>query len=181
MRRRAVRLVLALGLAAAGFLLIPNRWFYKDQQPTRLGRIVNRCWSAVASLGITPSVWPGTPRIGTVTIETLGRRSGRTRANVVTWVEQGNDRYLVSMLGERSEWVRNARAAGGEAVIRHRGRRPVRLAEVPPEARAPILKAYLKRTAMSTRRHLGLDPNAPLEEFARIADRHPVFRIQAAG
>jgi deazaflavin-dependent oxidoreductase (nitroreductase family) len=181
MPRRAVRLVLALGLAIVGFLFIPNRWFYKDQRPTRLGRIVNRCWSALASLGITPSVWPGTPRIGTITIETRGRRSGRTRANVVTWVEQGDDRYLVSMLGERSEWVRYARAAEGSAVIRHRGRRAVRLQEVPTGERAPILKAYLKRTAMSTRHHLGLDPEAPLEEFARIAERHPVFRIEAAG
>jgi hypothetical protein len=36
MRRRAVRLVVALGLAVAGFLLIPNRWFYKERRPTRL-------------------------------------------------------------------------------------------------------------------------------------------------
>ncbi len=177
MRKRVVRLVIALGLAAGGFLLIPSHWFYRNGRPTRAGRIVNRCWSAVASLGITPAVWPGTPRIGTVTIETRGRRSGKTRGQVVTWVEQDGNRHLVSMLGERSDWVRNARAAGGEATIRHRRRQPVRLEEVPAAQRAPILKAYLKRTAMSTRHHLGIDPDAPLEEFQRIAPQHPVFRI----
>ncbi len=177
MRRPALRFLIAVGLAVAGFLLIPSRWFYKDRRPTMAGRVINRGWSALASLGVTPSVWPGTPRIGTITIETRGRRSGRTRANVVTWVEQDGERYLVSMLGERSDWVRNARAAGGEAAIRHRGRRPVRLQEVPVEQRASILKAYLKRTAMSTRHHLGIDPEAPLEEFERIAPNHPVFRI----
>ncbi len=177
MSRRAVQLGIAVGLGVAGFLLIPSRWFYRNRRPTRAGRVINRCWSALASLGITPSVWPGTPRIGTITIETRGRRSGRMRANVVTWVEQGGERYLVSMLGERSDWVRNARAADGKAVIRHRGRRPVRLEEVPVEQRAPILKAYLKRTAMSTRHYLGIDPEAPLDEFERIAPNHPVFRI----
>jgi len=179
-RNGAVRLVIALGLAVAGFLLIPAHWFYRNGRPTRLGRMVNHSWSAIASLGITPSVWPGTPRIGTVTIETRGRRSGKARAQVVTWVEQDGNRYLVSMLGERSDWVRNARAAGGAATIRHRRRQPVVLEEVPVEQRPPILKAYLKRTAMSTRHHLGLDPEAPLEEFARIAPNHPVFRIVEA-
>jgi hypothetical protein len=28
-----------------------------------------------------------------------------------------------------------------------------------------------------TKREFGIDPEAPLEEFEKIADRHPVFRI----
>ena len=43
--------------------------------------------------------------------------------------------------------------------------------------RAPLLWAYLKRTAMATRHHLGVDPAAPLAEFERIAPAHPVFHI----
>lgn len=141
------------------------------RRPSRLTRAFNRAFSWLASLGLTPS--------DTVTLEVKGRRSGEVRSNPATWVEQGGERYLVSPRGE-AEWVRNVRAAGGEAVLRHRGRRRVRLEEVPAEQRAPILKAYLKKTAISTRQHFGLQPEAGLEQFEEVAARHPVFRIVTA-
>ena len=140
--------------------------FYR--RPTKVTQTFNRFMSWLASLGLMPS--------DTVTLEVKGRRSGMVRSNVVTWVKQDGERYLVSPRGE-SEWVRNVRAADGEAVIRHRGRQRVRLEEVPAEERAPIIKAYLAKTAMATRQHFGVDPKAEIEEFEAIAARHPVFRI----
>jgi deazaflavin-dependent oxidoreductase (nitroreductase family) len=172
-------LLLFLGLVALYFFA-PRSWFYQQRRPTLLGRWVNRSWVAVTSAGLFPERWPGEPHAGTTTLETTGRRSGKTRANVVTWVEHDGERYLVSMLGERVDWVRNARAANGGAAIRRRGRRAVRLEEVPVEQRAPILRDYLKRTAMATKMHLGVAPDAPMEEFQRIATDHPVFRIADA-
>ncbi len=142
--------------------------FYR--RPTRLTQIMNRMFFWVASLGLTPS--------DTVTVEVKGRRSGRVRSNVLTWVEYEGERYLVSPRGE-SEWVRNVRAAAGEAVIRHRGRRRVRLEEMPAEQRAGIIQAYLRKTATATRQHFGVDPKAGLAEFEAIAARHPVFRVEA--
>jgi deazaflavin-dependent oxidoreductase (nitroreductase family) len=140
-------------------------------RPTKFTQRFNAFISWLASLGVTPS--------DTVTLEVKGRRSGRVYSNAVTWVEVDGQRYLVSPRGE-SEWVRNARAAGGEAVTRRRGRHQVRLEEMPVEQRAPILQAYLKKTAVATRQHFGLSRDAPLEEFERIAGRHPVFRIVEA-
>ena len=140
--------------------------FYR--RPTKVTQTFNRFMSWLASLGLMPS--------DTVTLEVKGRRSGMVRSNVVTWVKQDGERYLVSPRGE-SEWVRNVRAADGEAVVRHRGRQRVRLEEVPAEERAPIIKAYLAKTAMATRAHFGVDPKAEIEEFDAIAARHPVFRI----
>jgi len=140
--------------------------FYR--RPSALTQLMNRVMSWLASLGLTPS--------RTITLEVKGRRSGERRSNVVNWVEYKGTRYLVSPRGE-AEWVRNVRAAGGDALIRHGGRRPVRLEELPPEQRAPILQLYLRQNALSTRQHFGIAPNARLEEFERLADRHPVFRI----
>ena len=140
--------------------------FYR--RPTKVTQTFNRFMSWLASLGLMPS--------DTVTLEVKGRRSGKIRSNVVTWVEQDEKRYLVSPRGE-SEWVRNVRAADGEAVLRHRGRQRVRLEEMATEERAPIIKAYLAKTAMATRQHFGVDPKAEIEEFEAIAARHPVFRI----
>ncbi len=138
------------------------------RRPTKLTRTMNRFVSWLASRGLMPS--------DTITLEVKGRRSGMIRSNVVTWVEQDEGRYLVSPRGE-TEWVRNVRAAGGDAAIRRRGRQTVRLEEVPTEERAPIIKAYLKKTAKATQQHFGVDPKAEIAEFEAIAAKHPVFRI----
>lgn len=124
--------------------------------------------SCLASLGLTPPLM--------VTLEVRGRRTGRVRSAVVDWVEHEGQRYFVSPRGE-AEWVRNVRAAAGEAVIRHGGRERVRLEEVPAEERAPVLKAYLAKNERSTGQHFGLAASADLGEFEAIAVRHPVFRI----
>jgi len=143
--------------------------FYR--RPMKLTQTFNRLVSWLASLGLTPSRM--------ITLEAKGRRSGQVRSNPLNQVEYEGKRYLVSPRGE-SEWVRNLRAAGGEAVIRHGGRQKVRLEEIAAEERAPILKAYLGENAMTTRQHFGIDPKAELAEFEAIAARHPVFRIAAA-
>jgi len=55
------------------------------------------------------------------------------------------ERYLVSMLGADVDWVRNVQAAAGDVTLRHGRTEQVHLEELPPEERAPILKAYLRR------------------------------------
>ena len=144
--------------------------FYR--RPTKLTQMMNGALGWLASLGLTPGHM--------ITLEVKGRRSGQPRSTVVNSVENEGVRYLVSPRGE-AEWVRNVRAAGGEAIIRHRGRRSVRLEEVPAEQRAPILKKYLGENAISTGKHFGIDPNAEIGEFAAIAGRHPVFRVIETG
>ena len=62
-------------------------------------------------------------------------------------------------------------------VLRHGRREPVRLEEVPPRDRAPILRQYLQ-VAPGARPHIPVDRRAPLADFDRIADRYPVFRIR---
>jgi len=151
--------------------------YYRQQRPTRAGRQLNAAWSWLVSTGVLPEKWPGEPVCGPASLEVVGRRSGKPRANMVTWVEYDGGRYFVSMLGPDSDWVRNIRAAGGEAVLRRRGRKSVRLEEVPVEKRAPIIRAWYQRTWQSTLHHIGLDPNADIAEFERIAPRHPVYRI----
>ncbi len=140
--------------------------FYR--RPAKATQIIDRFVSWLASLGLMPSK--------TVTLDVKGRRSGRVRSTVINWVEHEGERYFVSPRGE-AEWVRNVRAAGGEAVIVRRGRQKVRLQEVGSEERALIIKAYLGENAWSTRQHFGVDPKGEIEEFEGIAARHPVFRI----
>jgi hypothetical protein len=97
---------------------------------------------------------------------------------VVIAVVEGQ-RYLVSMLGPGSDWVKNVEAAHGEAILRQGRRQPVRLVGVPPAERAPVLREYV-RVAASGRRHFPLPVGAPLSAFEPIAGRYPVYRIDPA-
>ena len=147
------------------------RFFYNGWRPTRLGKLVNGAWAWISGLGLTPQIL--------LALQVKGRSSGRLRTNVVVPARYNGQRYLVSMLGEGSEWVRNVRAAGGEAFIKRGRSRPVKLTEIPPEERAPILKAYCK-VATSGRHHFPVPYDAPVSAFEAIAADYPVFRIDPA-
>ena len=144
------------------------RLFYRNWRPTRFGRWVNRlaCWWS--GLGLPP-------RFQAV-LEVHGRTSGRIRSNPVVISTMEGKRYLVSMLGPESDWVKNVEAAQGDAVIRQGRQRRVHLVAVAPEQRAPILREYV-RIASSGRQHFPLPVGAPLPDFEAIAPRYPVYRI----
>jgi hypothetical protein len=90
------------------------------------------------------------------------------------------ERYLVSMLGQRANWVRNVRAADGDVTLEHGRSEQVHLVEVDPAERAPILRQYLE-VAPGARAHIPVHRKAPVEDFAAIAAGFPVFRITRAG
>lgn len=121
--------------------------------------------------------WLGIPPWFIVTLEVTGRRSSRPRSTVLVLAEHLGQKYAVSVVGERSDWVQNVRAANGRATVHHGRRRTVTLSEVPVKERAPILKAYLK-WSFGARAVMQLGPNANIEKFESIAARHPVFRIE---
>jgi len=146
------------------------KWLYRGGHPNRVAMFVNR-WSAAAyALGILPNY--------AVSLEVVGRRSGRLIKLPLVIAIVAGERYLVSMLGENVEWVRNVRAAGGQATLRHGRREAVQLEEVAVDQRAPILKAYLKR-APGARPHVPIHKDAPLAEFERLASQFPVFHVVA--
>lgn len=145
------------------------RWLYRAGRPNLFARLQNRASAIVFAAGVAPR--------RAAALEIRGRRSGRTISFPVAIADIGPERYLVSMLGANVNWVRNLKAAGGQAVLRHGRRESVHLEEVEPVARAPILKRYLQ-VAPGARPHIPVDRRAPLTEFARIAADYPVFRIE---
>ncbi len=145
-----------------------KQWLYRGQRPNWIAKILNRGWAIVASRSASSN--------GLVALEVLGRKSGRAISFPLVMVTMDGGRYLASMLGDNTQWVRNVRAWGGRAILRNGGREEVQLEELPVEQRAPILKAYLQ-AAPGARPHVPVDKDAPLAEFEKIAAAHPVFRL----
>jgi hypothetical protein len=146
------------------------RWLYRGGRPNRFARLQNRASAVVFAAGI----WPGRA----AALEVRGRRSGREISFPVVIAGHEGERYLVAMLGENTNWVRNVRAADGRAALRHGRREAVRLEEVSADSRPAILRRYLA-LAPGARPHIPVDRRAPLEEFEQIAPQIPVFRITA--
>ena len=104
-----------------------------------------------------------------------GRKSGQPRTVAVNIVELEGKRYLVAPRGN-TEWSRNAIAAGGEGVIKRGKPENVRLVAVPVAERIPIIQKYVRETAI-VRAEFGVEPDSPIEEYQKIAEKHPTFRI----
>ena len=144
------------------------RWFYRGGRPNRVARVLDRGSAMVCALGVAPDYM--------VTLEVPGRRTGRIVQIPLVMVGVDSERYLVSMLGEDVNWVRNVKAADGRVTLRHGRSEDVRLEEVAPEHRAPVLKDYLRR-APRAGAHMPVEKGAPLAEFERVSPRFPVFRV----
>lgn len=145
------------------------RLYYRNRRPTWFGRRSNQVWAWVTALGLMPPIL--------TTLQVRDRRDGALRSTVLVPIVYEGRSYLVSMLGASSDWVQNIAAAGGQAILKRGRAQRVMLHEVPPEDRAPILRAWCQ-IATSGRKHLPLPYDAPEHAFARIAADYPVFRVE---
>jgi hypothetical protein len=145
-----------------------KRWMYRGGRPDTLTKMINKGWAILHSFGLAPNYL--------VTLETVGRVSGKPIDFPLVLAVVNGERYLVSMLGAEANWVKNIQASGGKAILRHGVREAVRLETIDAALRAPILKAYLQ-IAPGARPHIPVDKDAPLVEFEAISAQYPVFRL----
>src|SRR5215211_5765785 len=101
-----------------------KRWLYHGQRPNGIARVLNRFWAVIHATGIVPNY---------ATLEVIGRKSGHVVSLPVVIAIVDGQRYLVSMLGEDAQWVRNVRAASGKSVLLSGKREQIRLEEIPAD------------------------------------------------
>ena len=147
-----------------------QRWQFRDGRPNRSARVLSRVLGIVFAAGIGPNQ--------AATIEVRGRKTGRTISFPIVVVAHEGDRYLVAMLGDKTNWVRNLRA-DNHAVLQRGGRENVSLVQDFSGNRAAILRRYLEISA-GARPFFPIDRRAPLDEFERIVEQYPVFRVAPA-
>ncbi len=143
------------------------RELYRGGRPNERARAIQRAFMPLARTGLMP--W-------SAVLEVTGRRSGATIALPVVILRVRGAHYLVSMLGPKANWVRNAEAAGGRAVLVRGRRRAVRLVRVHGEAAVPVLRRYLL-IARSGRVHLDVTRESSDADLRSAAQRYPVLRV----
>ena len=133
-------------------------------------RIMNPAIAGLARLGIGLR--------GAHELKVRGRVSGEWRSVPVNPLTVDGVTYLVAPRG-CTEWVRNLRAAG-DCELRL-GRRTISYAATEinePEAKAPLLRTYLRRWRTEVGRYFGeLTVDSTLDEFVTAADGYPVFAL----
>ncbi len=147
-----------------------KRWMYRGGRPNRLTKIMNRGWAFVHSLGIFPDYL--------VTLEVVGRQSGKTISFPLAMTVMNRERYLVSMLGENTNWVRNVRAAGGKATLRHGVIEQVLLEELDVNAASTRSSKPFWGMRPVRVRIYPVSKDAPVSEFEKIASQYPVFHLK---
>jgi deazaflavin-dependent oxidoreductase (nitroreductase family) len=116
---------------------------------------------------------------GSRELRVRGRKSGEWRSTPVNLLTIDGRRYLVAPRGT-TQWVRNIRV-NPDAELRH-GRRTTafRAAELPDDAKLPVLRGYLEKWAWEVGQFFeGVDKNATDDDLVRIAPGFPVFEVQA--
>jgi deazaflavin-dependent oxidoreductase (nitroreductase family) len=146
-----------------------ERWMYRGSAPNRVAAVLNAVWARVGATRF------GRDRLATLVV--AGRRTGRPRLVPLIVADLDGGRYLVSMLGERADWVANVRAAGGRAVLRHGEREAIRLVEVDRSHRPPIVRRHLA-VAPAARSFVPDVARQDAAAFAAFAQQVPVFRIE---
>ena len=139
--------------------------------PTVRDRIGNRIVGVLVSLGLGFSY--------SYLLEVRGRKSGRVYSTPVNLLKVESKEYLVAPRG-RTQWVRNAEAAG-EVVLRKGGRRRTyKLRALSAGEKPPILKTYLDRYRLAVQRYFSVKAGSPVEAFAPVADSYPAFELLPA-
>ena len=134
-------------------------------------------WSAAVVRWLTER---GVSLLGSRVLTVRGRRTGERRRVVVNLLDLDGERYLVAPRGN-TQWVRNARAAGGGELALGRRTERVVLTELPVEERAPVLRVYLDRWGWEVGRFVeGLTKDSTDAELAAAAPGFPVLRVTAA-
>jgi hypothetical protein len=137
-------------------------------EPSRLERAFNRIFGVLVGAGLGAR--------HNYLLQVRGRVSGRIHAMPVNILELEGRRYLVAPRG-RTQWVRNAEAAGEVVLKRGASRRAWRIRAVADERKPEILKAYLDRFRTTVQRYFPVKAGSDAGAFREVAARYPVFEL----
>jgi deazaflavin-dependent oxidoreductase (nitroreductase family) len=141
------------------------------RKPSRPEQLFNRLFGVFVRFGLAPRY--------NYLVEVRGRKTGRVYSAPINVVELRGRRYLVAPRG-RTQWVRNAEAAGAVVLMRGSSRRDFRIRPVSGDEKLDILKTYLDRYKLAVQRYFPVRAGSEARAFREVADRYPVFELLGA-
>jgi deazaflavin-dependent oxidoreductase (nitroreductase family) len=139
--------------------------------PTALERAFNRVFGFLVGLGIGFS--------HNYLLEVRGRKSGKIYSTPINLLEFGGKRFLVAPRG-RTQWVRNAEAAGVVALKKGKIKLQFQLRAIPDVDKPEILKAYLDNFKREVQRYFPVAADSPVQAFTPLLQNYPAFELIAA-
>ncbi len=136
--------------------------------PNAVERVFNRVFGWLVGLGLGFSY--------NYLLQVRGRKSGKLYSTPIDLLERDGTRYLVAPRG-RTQWVRNAEAAGVVALKKGSYSQSFRLRAITGEEKLPILKAYLDTFRREVQRYFPVPAGSPPDAFLPLADGYPVFEL----
>jgi deazaflavin-dependent oxidoreductase (nitroreductase family) len=145
---------------------MPTARIYKA--PTSAELLFSRVLGFLVGIGISPSY--------NYLLEVPGRKSGKIRSTPVNLLEVNGRQYLIAPRG-RTQWVRNAEAAGEVTLKKRSVRRKFRLRPLADLEKPELLNTYLTRYRVAVQKFFPVAPDSPVEAFAEIAVDYPGFEL----
>jgi deazaflavin-dependent oxidoreductase (nitroreductase family) len=136
-----------------------------------LNPLLNKAFGALVGLGIGLR--------HNYLLEVRGRKTDRVYSTPIDLLEFKGRRFLVAPRG-RTQWVRNAEAAGEVALERGVERRRFHIRIVSDDEKPEILKEYLDRFKLTVQRYFPLEAGSESGDFVKIAGRYPVLELLEA-
>jgi deazaflavin-dependent oxidoreductase (nitroreductase family) len=139
--------------------------------PSAMERGFNRVFGFLVGLGLGYSY--------NYLLQVRGRKSGRLYSTPIDLLELGGKRFLVAPRG-RTQWVRNAEAAGEVTLKKGKTQLRFRLRPIPDADKPEILKAYLDNFKREVQRYFPVPAGSPAQAFADLTQSYPAFELIAA-
>jgi len=140
------------------------------REPTPVEKIFNRFFGFLVGIGL--------PFPHKYLLQVRGRKSGKLYSTPINLLEWKGKRFLVAPRG-RTQWVRNAEAAGEVTLKKGSTRIRFRLRPVAETEKPEILKAYLDNFKSEVQRYFPVAADSPLEGFVALTGSYPVFELLA--
>jgi deazaflavin-dependent oxidoreductase (nitroreductase family) len=134
--------------------------------PSAVERIFNRVFGLLVGIGLGFSY--------NYLLKVRGRKSGKIYTTPIDLLELNGKRFLVAPRG-RTQWVRNAEAAGEVTLKKGSTEQRCRLRPLGGSEQLDILKAYLDRFQREVQRYFPVPAGSPAEAFKDIAASYPAF------
>jgi len=140
------------------------------RQPSAMEQLFNRSFGFLVGLGLGLK--------HNYLLQVCGRKSGKLYSTPIDLLELDGRRFLVAPRG-RTQWVRNAEAAGEVVLKKGSFRQSFRLRPIPDAEKPQYLKAYLDRFKTTVQRYFPVPAGSDEQTFVPHAANYPVFELIA--